>query len=91
MPRATLRARGQLTLPPEVRKALGVEDGDEIEFDVTGEGVTVRGYKLIPADQAWFWSESWQAGEHEVDSDLDAGRTTRYDSDEVFLKSLGTD
>lgn len=90
MGRATLRARGQMTLPADVRTALGVEDGDELEFEVTTSGtVVVRGFKLIPSDQAWFWTESWQRGEREADEDLATGQFTRCDDDEILFKSLG--
>src|SRR5271165_2090133 len=63
---ARIRGRGQLTLPTEVREALRVGEGDEVEFTRHDDGtVTVRGLKTIPADQAWFWSPDWQAGERE--------------------------
>jgi antitoxin PrlF len=50
--------------------------------------VTLRGMKMIPADQAWFWTPEWQAGEHEADADIAAGRTEYFDSDEAFLAAL---
>lgn len=88
--RSTLRDKGQLTLPPEVRSALGVGRGDEIEFTVLGPGeVVMRGLKMIPADQAWFWTESWQRGEREATADIAAGRVETFKDDEPFLASLG--
>jgi hypothetical protein len=39
-------------------------------------------------DQAWFWTESWQAKEREADLDIAEGRVTSYDSDEEFLAAL---
>jgi hypothetical protein len=43
---------------------LHVPEGDEVEFTRHDDGtVTLRGLKTIPADQAWFWSPQWQAGE----------------------------
>jgi len=89
MTRATLRSKGQLTLPADVREALHVEDGDDIEFELTAEGVLIRGLKMIPADQAWFWTESWQAGEREASADIAAGRGEQFDSTDAFLESLG--
>jgi len=60
-----------------------------VEFDVTdGDVVTVWGMKMIPADQAWFWSESWQAGEREADEDIAAGRGEQFASGEDFLARL---
>jgi antitoxin PrlF len=71
---ARIRGRGQLTLPTEVREALRVGEGDEVEFTHHDDGtVTVRGLKTIPADQAWFWSPDWQAGERESDEEIASG------------------
>jgi AbrB family looped-hinge helix DNA binding protein len=71
---ARVRGRGQLTLPTEVREALHVAEGDEVEFTRHEDGtVTVRGLKTIPADQAWFWSADWQAGERDADQQIAAG------------------
>lgn len=52
MSRAVLRAKGQVTLPLEVREALHIEEGDDVLFTVTEEGVLLRGLKTIPAYQA---------------------------------------
>jgi AbrB family looped-hinge helix DNA binding protein len=88
----TIRSKGQITIPRPIRQALGVEEGDQVEFDVTPDGtVTLRGMKLVPADQAWFWTPEWQAGEREADADIAAGRTEYFDSDEAFLAALDGD
>jgi antitoxin PrlF len=48
-----LRAKAQLTLPEEIRRALHVTEGDDVEFAVHEDGtVSVRGYVSIPTDQA---------------------------------------
>ena len=89
MSRATLRSKGQVTLPSDIREALHIEDGDDIEFSIGDDG-TIRmvGLKMIPADQAWFWSKTWQDGEREASEDIAAGRGETFDSSEAFLKSL---
>jgi antitoxin PrlF len=43
MPTSTLTSKGQITLPQAVRRALGLESGDKVDF-VAVEG----GYKLVP-------------------------------------------
>ena len=89
MSRATLRGKGQVTLPSDVRKALHVEEGDELEFDVVEPGVVaVRGLKMIPADQAWFWTESWQAGEREASDELANEQVTTFNDGDEFLAAL---
>ena len=63
-----------LTLPEEIRRALHISEGDEVEFAVHDDGtITVRGYVSIPTDQAWFFTPEWLAGEREADEDI-AGR-----------------
>lgn len=88
--RTTLRDKGQVTVPANVRAALHVDVGDDLEFEVdeaTGT-VTVRGLKTIRADQAWFWNSEWQAKEAEATADIAAGRSTQYDDAASFLDSL---
>jgi hypothetical protein len=41
-----------------------------------------------PADQAWFWTPGWQAGEREADEAIAAGHTTFFGSAEEFLAAL---
>ena len=79
--RVHLRKKSQVTLPPAVRDALGVEEGDEVEFTVHADGhVTLRGMTSIPADQRWFWTEEWQGGEREASEQIAAGNLKVYDS-----------
>lgn len=42
----------------------------------------------IPEDQAWFWTEEWQAGEREVDEALKNGEYKDFDSIEALLTEL---
>lgn len=88
--RARIRGdRHQVTLPPEIRAALHVRSGDELEFIVEDDGtVTVRGYVSIPADQAWFFTPEWQEGEREAREQLARGEGEYYDNDEEFLAAF---
>lgn len=40
MPRVT--TKGQVTIPKEIRDALGIEPGDELAFEETDSGYTIR-------------------------------------------------
>lgn len=88
MVRAVVRSRGQITLPREVREALHVGEGDDVAFVVEAGQVTMRGLKSIPADQAWFWTDAWQAGERDASKQLAAGEGTVFDDRDAFLTSL---
>jgi AbrB family looped-hinge helix DNA binding protein len=39
---ATLTSKGQITVPREVRRALGVRSGDKLLFESDGKGIRVR-------------------------------------------------
>jgi antitoxin PrlF len=45
MPTATLTSKGQVTIPREVREALGIGTGDRVEFVAEEKGV----YRLVAA------------------------------------------
>jgi antitoxin PrlF len=87
--RAQLRKNSQLTLPAEVRKALHIEEGDEVEFSVSDTGeVMLRGMAMVPADQRWFWTEEWQAGEREASEQIARGEITTFDDVDAFFAHL---
>lgn len=82
-----VRARGQVTLPAEFLSALHVGEGDELEFTRHEDGsVSVRGFKKVPADQAWFWTPEWQAGELEASAQIARGDLSDVfeSADEMF-------
>lgn len=82
-------AKRQVTVPEAIAAALGVEEGDQLEFDLDEAGVvTVRGTTTIPADQRWFWQADWQAGEQEASEQIAAGETTIYEDAEAMFSDL---
>ncbi len=45
--KASLRERGQLTLPTAVREALHIDKGDDVEFTILDGQVTMRGLQSM--------------------------------------------
>lgn len=88
MTRTTLRAKGQLTLPEEIRRAARLEEGDLLDAELTPDGILLRPQKLIDATQAWFWTPEWQAGEREADGDRAAGTMEIFGSGDEFVTAL---
>ena len=84
----TIRNKGQVTIPADIRRATRLEDGDPVEVVVVEEGILLRPQKVIDATQAWFWTPEWQEKEREADEDIAAGRVERFESDEEFLAAL---
>ena len=90
MSRTTLRAKGQLTLPEDIRAAACLEEGDLLDAEITDEGILLRPQKVIDATQAWFWTKEWQEGEREADTDLAGDRLEVFGSGEELLTALGS-
>ena len=87
--RSRLRTKGQVTLPGEVRKLLGISEGEDLIFYVEENGqVIVEKALTIPADQAWFWTERWQKMEREAEADIDSRRVHRYPNVDEAISSL---
>src|SRR5260370_18004030 len=87
--RVKVRPKAQLTLPEEIRRALHIGEGDDVEFAVQEDGtVTIRGYISIPTDQAWFFTPEWLAGEREADEEIAAGRGTIHESGNDMFHTL---
>jgi AbrB family looped-hinge helix DNA binding protein len=88
MPVSVIRAKGQVTIPQDVREAAHLKEGDPVEIEITADGILLRPQKLIDASQAWFWTQEWQQGEREASDDIKAGRVTTLESAAAFLGSL---
>ncbi len=84
-----LRNKGQVTVPPEIRAALGADEGDDLLFAVDEQGrILVSRAQIIPPDQAWFWSERWQRMERAAQADLDSGDVVAFDNADAALAAL---
>lgn len=76
MPVVKISPQGQVKIPKEIMRRLHVNPGDYLEFEETDRILVVKPKKLIDADQAWFWTSSWQKAEQEASGDKAAGRTS---------------
>lgn len=84
-----MRAKGQITIPREIRERAHLEEGDPVEVEMVPEGILLRPQKVIDATQSWFWASAWQSGEREASTDIAEGRIEIFETDEGFLDSLG--
>ncbi len=83
-----VRAKGQVTIPNQVRELLNVAEGDGLIFYVKEGRVIVEREQTIDPEQAWFWSERWQQMERTAQSDIDSGREKQYNSVDEALDAL---
>ena len=51
MPVATLKEKGQITLPVDIRKAIHADKGDILNFQVVGDQVVMTLQKVDPAQK----------------------------------------
>jgi AbrB family looped-hinge helix DNA binding protein len=86
--RGSVRTKGVVTIPQEIRHLVDLNEGDEVIFTVEDGKVVLTPAAVVPRDQAWFWTREWQAAEREADAEADAGEGTVYGSDEEFLAAL---
>ena len=86
----SVRSRGTLALPADLRRRLHL-DGPESQVRLIDHGdgrVELVPVVAVPADQAWFWTDRWQAMEREADADIAAGRLTVHDGPEAMFDYL---
>jgi AbrB family looped-hinge helix DNA binding protein len=57
----------QITIPKDVFEELDLEVGDFLEVGIEDSTIVLVPKKLIPKDQAWFWTKEWQKREREAD------------------------
>lgn len=65
--------KNQITIPAEVIRQLRLKKGDFLEIEVSDDALRLVPQKLIPRDQAWYWTKEWQEMEREADEAIEAG------------------
>jgi hypothetical protein len=86
----TYRARNIVTIPAEVANDLQLRVGENfiVSWDKSSGTITLTKAKVIPAEDAWYYTPETQAAMSESFADAAAGRVTRFESDEEFLAAL---
>lgn len=85
-----IQSRGTIALPKDVRERHHLDQpGAQVEIVEREDGVIeLHPHTAVPADQAWFWTERWQAREREVDELVAAGEVTTHESVDALLAQL---
>jgi len=74
------------------RARLASVSGNTLEFKLSPEESAALAETIDEAlaeDQAWFWSEAWQAGERASEADLVEGRYQDFDTVRNWLRDMG--
>lgn len=87
-----IQGRGTVALPPTLRKRYHLDrPGAQVEITERGDGVLeLRPTVAVPAAEAWFWDERWNAGEREVDAHVRRGEVAVHDTVEDFVAHLSS-
>ena len=70
----TLRSDGRVTIPKKLRRQARLSDSDELDVEVTSDGILLRPCSQRDKKQWWYWTDEWQAGEQKITEDRAAGR-----------------
>jgi len=86
----SVRSRGTLALPADLRRRLHLDVPEsQVRLIDHGDGrVELVPVVAVPSDQAWFWSDRWQAMEREADADIAAGRSAVVDGVDELVGHL---
>jgi antitoxin MazE len=77
MPIVKIGPKHQVTIPKDVFQKLHLATGDFLDVQVTDEGILMVPQKLIPKDQAWFYTKEWQEKEREADEAIARGEVSQ--------------
>jgi bifunctional DNA-binding transcriptional regulator/antitoxin component of YhaV-PrlF toxin-antitoxin module len=88
----TVQARGNVALPADLRRRLRLDRPEaQVKLIEHEDGrLELLPVIAVPADQAWFWTERWQAMERTADADVAAGRATVVNGADELISHLDT-
>ena len=85
----TLRSDGRVTIPKNLRRQACLSEGDELDVEMTIDGILLRPCSQRDEDQWWYWTDEWQSGEQQITEDRAAGRRGPvFASGDEFLAAL---
>jgi len=89
----TVQSRGTVALPADMRRRLHLDqENAQVRLIERDDGrLELVPVVAVRADQAWFWTDRWQAMELEADADVAAGRTVVVDGAAGLMELLGAD
>jgi AbrB family looped-hinge helix DNA binding protein len=88
MATGTLTSKGQITIPAEVRDALGLEAGSQIDFEVVDGRLIGHRVITIRESDRWMLHDEVVAAMERSARDLEEGRVSPALSADEFLEQL---
>ena len=86
-----VKRHSQITIPNDIRRKLKIVEGDYLEIEEHNNELVLKPVKMVHADEAYFHTKEWQAGEREADKDIAEGNVIGpFDNVKDALKALKT-
>lgn len=86
---ARIGPKHQITIPQEAFDELRLQPGDFLQVQVEADGLRLVPQRLVPRDQAWFWTEEWQAREREASEAIGRGEVSGpFETADDLIKHL---
>jgi bifunctional DNA-binding transcriptional regulator/antitoxin component of YhaV-PrlF toxin-antitoxin module len=73
LPTVRVGVHREIRIPAVVAKCLRIRQGTKLEVFVSGDGIFLVPGKRIPNEQRYFYTQEWQAKEHEADESIARG------------------
>jgi len=83
-----VQKRNLISIPRDIREQLNINEGDVLDVRIENNKIIIEPMKLVPSDQAYFWSETSQNDMLEAKSDLDSGNVREFNTVSEFLDSI---
>ena len=79
---------GHFTIPKEIRKSLGIKDGDFVRLTIRNGQIVVTPLILVDKDQKYFFSTECQKEIKEAEEAFEKGNFSTYKSVEGLKKDI---
>lgn len=87
----TMTTKGQVTIPREIRDALGLESGAQLDFEVEGNRIVIHPVVTVRVSDAWIQHPEVVAALHESFDEVEHDETEGAVQFDEFLGRLDAD
>jgi AbrB family looped-hinge helix DNA binding protein len=78
----------QVAIPKQIVSNFGLKQDDYLEIYVENNKIILEPKVLVPKDQAYFFTEEWQADERKAEKDIREGNITKTKNLKGLFKKM---
>ncbi|AGA70083.1 transcriptional regulator, AbrB family [Desulfitobacterium dichloroeliminans LMG P-21439] len=86
--RVFVQKRNLISLPRDIREKLNISEGDVLDIRMDDNKIIIEPMKLVPSDQAYFWSDRVQKDMLEAKNDVESGNVREFSAIREFLDGI---